>query len=677
MAGRPSEIFEINSSQDIASQSKTYLLSIAIGDYYRNGFNDLPNAINDSEIIIECLTTNYKIDLFEKLHDADATCTNVELIFDKLNRHIRSEDSLLVFFNGHGDIKYNKGYWILSDGRLPYSELLKFIASINAKHILFFSNACHSGIINTEFSVGNFEALGSDTSRLFFASGREIEAVSDGEYGTNSPFVKAIVGFLNKEKEDNYNPVKFINLESYVRNWFDVNAKHSLSRPASFQLSNHKGGDFLFFKKYDDFEEWKKATDENSIESYTIYLEKFGIRAQNYDEANLRVEKLKKIRIEWNELIGLISKSINNFIKKFPDNNIFLTEAKYLTDKFETWKHDLDEELEIERDWGIIDNTDDIQKIILFIEKFKNSDKALRYVDQARKKINSLKKIEADKIQWDKIPLKKFRTIQGIESRLNALMAYTVEHPNGLRIKDAEKSIRDLKLFLESYRELEENKKIKKLEYYISTYKGEGECTNIAQKELEELKSKKYKEQQETELKEAIDSEDIGQIADIAENMDYIEEIRERARDWKDQYETKMKEDFNAAIESNKIKELVFFYKKYKKGELVNQAKSKFLEKDFECFKNAQIDDTIESYEYYLEEFESYDGASIDEAKKRIKEIELDNVAFNRANTKEELESYLETFENGKHRDTVLEKIKNIDRQEEKIALFEKIYTEE
>lgn len=137
---------------------QTYVVTIGIDRYQRYG--RLHNAVNDARGALEVFTGlgfKHKASLF----DEEATGQAMRrLVADEL-RGLDSEDSLIVFFAGHGHTEtipftdgYSKvGYILPVDGDkkerstwLRLKNWLNEIAHLPAKHILVILDSCNSGI---------------------------------------------------------------------------------------------------------------------------------------------------------------------------------------------------------------------------------------------------------------------------------------------------------------------------------------------------------------------------------------------------------------------------------------------------------------------------------------------------------------------------------------------------
>jgi len=141
------------SSENSERKGKNYLLMIGVNKYQH--LSPLNNCVRDVKNVTEVLTTKYQFehgDLFFLL-DEEATKKNIYKKLLELIDLIQKNDSLIIYFAGHGDFNstLNECYWIpieaipsQIDTYIPMSEFINFISAISAKHILVFSDSSFS-----------------------------------------------------------------------------------------------------------------------------------------------------------------------------------------------------------------------------------------------------------------------------------------------------------------------------------------------------------------------------------------------------------------------------------------------------------------------------------------------------------------------------------------------------
>src|SRR4030042_1655096 len=101
-----------NQEPKLIKSSKQYLVIIAL-DKYKNRL-PLQDRVKDSKDIKKLLYSKYQIDEVLELYDFDATNVNIKELFLKLQRDLKKDDSLLIYYSGHGfvDKRSNEIYWL-------------------------------------------------------------------------------------------------------------------------------------------------------------------------------------------------------------------------------------------------------------------------------------------------------------------------------------------------------------------------------------------------------------------------------------------------------------------------------------------------------------------------------------------------------------------------------------
>lgn len=188
---------------------KNYIFVIAIDKYSNPKIVPLNNCVQDAQKLVEVLTQKYSFEtIVDSLINENSTRKN---IIDKLNEIsylITQEDSLIIYFAGHGDLNPStqKGYWVPYDADLsmsdyvPNSTIIDILSGIDAKHILLAIDSCFSGSFLNQMRSSNelhYKKLHNSKSRWVISSGRN-EKVSDGKPGTGSPFSMMLIEFLDK-----------------------------------------------------------------------------------------------------------------------------------------------------------------------------------------------------------------------------------------------------------------------------------------------------------------------------------------------------------------------------------------------------------------------------------------------------------------------------------------------
>lgn len=240
-----------------------WLLVIGIDNYLR--WPKLKTAVNDAKAVRDVLTSRYHFDrdhLYE-LYDADATRPNILKTFRTLANHVKPEDSLLIFYAGHGnmDTITKAGSWVpvesgLQDasawiGNHDVKNYLN-VDAIKAKHILLVSDSCFAG----DFFRGQRGTLPVVTdavikkayqlsSRQAITSGG-LEPVSDAGFGGNSVFSHFLVAALKDNKKPHLIPS---DLFPAVKSGVAQNAEQFPQLGGLYGVGGQEGGEYVFFLK--------------------------------------------------------------------------------------------------------------------------------------------------------------------------------------------------------------------------------------------------------------------------------------------------------------------------------------------------------------------------------------------------------------------------------------------
>ncbi|MBN1837541.1 MAG: caspase family protein [Spirochaetales bacterium] len=185
-----------------------YLAIIAINDYQQ--WMPLRSPVREANEIRKILVTRYKIDEVFELYDDEATKANIIRLFVDLQKRVMADDSLLVYYSGHGhlDESSDTGFWIPANAGtdvyeqqnwLPHAQLKGLIANIASNHVLVISDSCFAGdlIYSTRSlpapaTAEYFEEAYSRVSRQVLTSGA-VEAVQDG-----SSFAEQLISVLTR-----------------------------------------------------------------------------------------------------------------------------------------------------------------------------------------------------------------------------------------------------------------------------------------------------------------------------------------------------------------------------------------------------------------------------------------------------------------------------------------------
>lgn len=255
---------------------KQYALLIANQDYAGNGWADLSTPVGDVAAIGKVLRERYGMITQTQLGGVDTslvlkntTRTDVLTLLNRLIDAAGPDDSILVFYAGHGqkDERTKKAYWVpVNAGRDDYynwisSDDLKAAferEDARAKHILVVADSCYSGDVFREQTrqvslssavaeterLAYFERLYAKRSRLAISSGAS-EPVLDGGGQGHSIFARAFIKALDETEAPAFTSADLY--ANYLVRFVSTGAAQTPTR-TPFSLSD-SGGDFVFVRR--------------------------------------------------------------------------------------------------------------------------------------------------------------------------------------------------------------------------------------------------------------------------------------------------------------------------------------------------------------------------------------------------------------------------------------------
>jgi len=238
-----------------------WLFVIGIDTYIK--WPPLKTAVNDAKAVKEVLLSRYHFekDYLIELYDEQATRKNIISKLRYLANNIREDDSLVIFYAGHGhlDSITKRGSWIpVESGTQDASawisnndikDYLK-IDAIKAKHILLISDSCFAG----DFFRGDRGIVPNITetiikkayqlsSRQAITSGG-LEPVSDAGFGKNSIFSYFLIKTLKENQKPFLVPSEmFLDIKAGVAE----NADQFPLLGSLKDTGGQQGGEIVFF----------------------------------------------------------------------------------------------------------------------------------------------------------------------------------------------------------------------------------------------------------------------------------------------------------------------------------------------------------------------------------------------------------------------------------------------
>jgi len=259
-----------------------YALVIGNQDYQADdAFPDLVTPAADAEAVADLLTHNYgfKTELPRPgaapvpLLLINARRSTILGALSELERRLTAEDTLLIYYAGHGDIlrETDKAYWIPVDGQpddrfswIDSAAITDSLKIMKAHSVLLVVDSCYAGAMSRDpRELAYFDATSRRASlkkaaelksRLFVSSGGK-QPVNDRDQlvAGHSPFAAAFIDGLKSMPGLLANEKASPDTMFVTRELFDDFIYHQVNgrypqEPQFKQLENsgHLGGDFLF-----------------------------------------------------------------------------------------------------------------------------------------------------------------------------------------------------------------------------------------------------------------------------------------------------------------------------------------------------------------------------------------------------------------------------------------------
>jgi hypothetical protein len=244
---------------------------LRIGNYYalvigNNRYEHMPNlesAVPDAQAVDEVLRTRYG---FRTRVLLNATRSQILSALNDYRGMLRSDDSLLVYYAGHGDLDTQnlRGYWLPVNAQrddntewISDQQITSQIETMSARHVLVVADSCYSGAMtrsngvslltsgSTDAEIKRLTKLAKLPSRTVLTSGGE-QPVLDAGGGGHSIFARAFLQVLRSND-------KVLEGSSLYNQLFDEvrrsAARYKLEQSPRYSAladAGHLNGEFLF-----------------------------------------------------------------------------------------------------------------------------------------------------------------------------------------------------------------------------------------------------------------------------------------------------------------------------------------------------------------------------------------------------------------------------------------------
>ena len=174
-------------------------LIVGVSNYSAMQQNNLPFCNNDIYAITTAFVRGLKVDPDNIIIcGRNGTVLDSEIIqaLQQLSAVAETDDTLLVYFSGHGGTLADGHNLLLSDALLKTQSLITYLEAISAKNKILFLDCCMAG----NFSVGNTAVFNiNDTADEFAGKGYAVLASSNStqySYGHPNKPISLFTSFL-------------------------------------------------------------------------------------------------------------------------------------------------------------------------------------------------------------------------------------------------------------------------------------------------------------------------------------------------------------------------------------------------------------------------------------------------------------------------------------------------
>ena len=591
-----------------------HLMVIGINKYEDSRFNSLKFAVKDGKEFIDILAEHYQFErenVYEFFND-NAKKSLILLQLQKLQIKVQKNDTLLIWFSGHGFIDTNeRGYWIPYDAAhnewntyISNSAIIEAIADIkNALHTLLISDSCFSGSFfrREELNRGIVhEKLNQKKSRYAITSGRKYQTVLD-----ESPFSSFLFRYLKDTNKAKISaPELYHEIKNSVGNNYDQIPDGDI-----LHKTGHLGGEYLFISIKDAQIAWKDISKYKTIKSLKSFVRTYPNHPLS-EIAKREILILKQERDTWENWIIKSGQDLDSFKQNFKGTE-YINQVNRQIQITKNIYEELTKEEKEEEAWQRVRDIDEIFEYKKHIEQYPAS----IYKSDAIRRIAELEKQNKDKKAWDDVLLniKHDRKPHRIKT---VLSYYRNQHPSGYMSGTALDWIKEI----EEYEILDKSdlKALKKFRNKHRNTRFQTLKTPI-ERQINKLEL-------ELQLDLLINNQNIIELENFLKNCN----------------ETDIKSKGNIAL-----KEL--------------------LHNDQTNYKEAKKFGTKEAFEHYLEQYPY--GRNRDKAKEALKKLDL--IAFEKAinGSLTDARGYLAENPNGKYISEIKRHLEKIEKERYELAV--------
>jgi uncharacterized caspase-like protein len=242
-----------------------YAVVIGNNSYRDAGYVSLKSAASDATAVSNLLRDRYG---FQTSLLLNASRLEILTALNDMREKLGPNDTLLIYYAGHGELDGNQGYWVPSDGATGNSKtwisnaaISDILNTMSIRHVLVVADSCYSGAM-TRASAPTFEAgampadkwgawvkaMANGRSRTALTSGG-VQPVPDVGAGNHSYFARAFLNVL----QDNKRLIEAQRVFREVSTSLALNAADAAlpQQPqyAPIRFAGHESGEFFFQPK--------------------------------------------------------------------------------------------------------------------------------------------------------------------------------------------------------------------------------------------------------------------------------------------------------------------------------------------------------------------------------------------------------------------------------------------
>ena len=234
--------------------------AVVIGVNYNRDYGELDTPVNDARAIAEVLGGSGGFQHIILLTDDAAepfnrpTLAAIQKRIEDTARIAEAEDTLVVFFSGHGDVRDGVGYLIPIDGDRRHAVSLDWVRDILAKsrahRKMLILDSCHAGSGSVKGVSGIAGSLSAQASGLvlLLSSGADQFSYPDEASG-RSVFTRFLVEALSGSADSNNDRAvscaeAFLHIKTELKQWYVETGRLQMpvlypDSPPDFILTSH------------------------------------------------------------------------------------------------------------------------------------------------------------------------------------------------------------------------------------------------------------------------------------------------------------------------------------------------------------------------------------------------------------------------------------------------------